>query len=205
MIGAGSEWMSNGEKTIAKGGSPVSLPIPMSELNEYRQTVERFARAKSSEIFPNGRHEHATIILETFFAFAAKKVSIFCNEFSQCVFGVPSLAQKLEEALLRGVAVDIIVQKEPEAVELVGLIDVWKKDSRMAITLERARVPYCDVEANFATMDGEAYRFEANRDKPIAVACMYNPRIAGLFERLFYSVFKSEDETATQRGALTVA
>jgi phosphatidylserine/phosphatidylglycerophosphate/cardiolipin synthase-like enzyme len=173
------------KKVVANRGDSVPLPIPMNELIEYRAAIERLAERRSPELFNNGKPEHAAIIFETFLKFAKKRVAIFCEKLSAQVFGSPGFLMALEAAALKGVKVDIIVQGEPEAKNLVAAIDAWRERLNN-ITLLRAKGPVSDLPSNFATMDGEAYRFEPNRNVTTAHASMFNPRLAAQLEDTFF-------------------
>jgi hypothetical protein len=156
----------------------------MSELIEYRAAVERLAERRSPELFNNGKPEHAAIIFETFLKFAKKRVAIFCQSLRADVFGTPSFITSLEAAALKGVKVDIIVQDEPQATELLKAIEAWK--GKLMVTLTRATGPIKAMTANFATMDGHAYRFEPDREEIAAHASMFNPRLSGQLEDTFF-------------------
>jgi hypothetical protein len=159
-----------------------------AELHEYRLTVERLAEAKSPESFSNGMPEHAAIIIETFLKFAKKRVVIFCKQLSSNVFGIPSITARLESALLKGIRVDIIVQEKPESDDLMQCINKWKENSKLCISLIAANGRTNSIKANFAVMDGEAYRYEPDNDRISAYACMFNPRIASSMEDTFYRI-----------------
>jgi hypothetical protein len=160
------------------------------ELKEYRTNVERLAELQSTETFSNGRPEHATIILETFLKYAQKKVAIFCQRLSQRTYGGPLLLEKIGEALRNKKRISIIVQEEPEARELVEYAKAWKREN-LAISISAAGRSAESVQVNFAVMDKKAYRFEQDREKPVAFACMNDPKSAELLMDRF-SQFERE-------------
>jgi hypothetical protein len=84
---------------------PRSLIFPMNELELYRENVERLAELNSSEVFSNGKAEHAAIIYETFFKFSKENIVIFCRDLSAEVFDSELLLNLAENALRRKIRV----------------------------------------------------------------------------------------------------
>jgi hypothetical protein len=178
---------------VARRAASNSKEVAMDEsadLNTYRANVERLAELQSAETFSNGRPEHATIILETFLKYAQEQVVIFCQRLSQRTYGGPLLLVNLENALRRKKRVSIIVQEEPEAKNLVEAAELWKKEN-LPISISAAGPSAESVQVNFAVMDQTAYRFEQDRDKPEAFACMNDPKSAELLACSF-SQFEQE-------------
>lgn len=173
-------------KSVAYRRQHALFYIPVKDLDIYRAAVERLAESRSPEVFRNGQPEHAAIIFETFLKFAKTRVVIFCEKLCKEVFARDSISTAIEAAIRKGVQVDIIAQEQPESDELVRHIEKWKSDSRLKISFVQARPPISDMEANFATMDGEAYRFEPERSHMIAHASMFNPRLASSLENVFF-------------------
>lgn len=170
-----------------------SIPanLDLCEAETYRALVERLAEANSPEVFSNGRAEHAAIIYETFLKFAKLRLRIFCHNLSQQVFKAP-LVQRMESALARGVQIEIITQEEPESQELKNAIPVWLLKN-LPISLFRAKAGSnaATMQANFATLDGKAYRFEQDHNNHQAFACFYNKEIADQLDKVFV-LFRTE-------------
>jgi ATPase subunit of ABC transporter with duplicated ATPase domains len=176
-------------RRAASNSKEVVMDDP-ADLKTYRANMERLAELQSAETFSNARPEHATIILETFLKYAQEQVVIFCQRLSQRTYGGPSLLENLETALRRKKRVSIIVQEEPEAKALVEAAILWKKEN-LPISISSAGPSAEPVQGNFAVMDQTAYRFEQDRDKPEAFACMNDPKSAELLVRRF-SQFEQE-------------
>jgi hypothetical protein len=178
---------------VARRAASNSKELVMDEpadLKTYRANVERLVELQSAETFSNGRPEHATIILETFLKYAEEQVVIFCQRLSQRTYGGPLLLENLGAALRNKKRVSIIVQEEPEAKALMQAAKLWKEEN-LAISISAAGPSAGPVQANFAIMDQKAYRFEQDRDKPEAFACMNDPKSAQLLAHRF-SQFEQE-------------
>jgi len=162
------------------------------ELDNYRQTVERLAELDSSEVFSNGRPEHAAIIFSTFLKHAKDRVVIFCQNLSREVFDDPCVLSNLESALDRKVKVEILTQESPAATNFLAKEKSWKEQG-LPISLKTAAKgsPVAEVNANFAVADGKAYRFEPKRVKVEAFACMNNPEAAADLVNLFGKMYRA--------------
>jgi len=161
----------------------------MSEIDSYRQFVERLAELSSSEVFSNGQPAHAQVIFETFFKFAKKSVLIFCNKLSEKVYGQQLLINAAGDALNRpGVEIKIITQQQPEAQNFVAALTRWKGEGKpISLATTFPGTFASETQHNFAVMDGKAYRFEPARDSQnrTAFACMNDPEIAAKLSQLF--------------------
>jgi hypothetical protein len=151
----------------------------MDELTDYRTNIERLAELDSSEVFSNGKTEHAAIIFETFLKFSKDSVVFFCKDLNKDVFDMPSIINSMENALRRKVRISILTQEIPTATKLLEAYnDQWLK-ADYSIDIKTATSSVIKAfDANFCVMDEKAYRFEPDRGEPVAFACMNNPAIA---------------------------
>lgn len=164
---------------------PAAITLDAQELQEYRSTVERLAETRSDAVFTNGRPEHAAIIFEAFLKHAKKRVVMFCKNLSNKVFGLPGMVERFEAAHLKGIKIAVITQEDPECKELAAKLRVWESEDPKKCTF-KPNSPFSGVDANFAVMDGVAYRFEPNKGDIAAHACMFNPRMASMLEDTFF-------------------
>jgi hypothetical protein len=155
--------------------------------DDYRSSVERLAELNSTEIFSNGRAEHAQIIFETFLKIAKKRVQIFCKNLSPDVFD-SSVAESMGLALRKGVSVEILAQEEPCSGPVVDAIAAWRQQS-LPISIFKAKTPEVQgLESNFTVMDRKAFRFEPDRSQQSAYACMNGPKQASKLEDFFFKM-----------------
>ena len=187
------------EKDNCVSGTPLSPRTPgvlADELDVYRENVARLADLNSTEVFSNGKAEHAAIIFETFFQRANRRVIFFCQNLSRDVFARPGLRIQMQEALRKNIAVDFLIQSPPESEDLEGAIQNWQADG-LPVNLIVAKNPTVqNLSSNFAVMDGKAYRFEENRGEKKAVACMNGVASAKGLVSLF-GILKGYEEAAT--------
>jgi len=165
--------------------------LDLCDTETYRGLVEKLAEANSPEVFSNGRAEHAAIIYETFLKYARSRLRIFCHNLSQNVYKAP-IVQRMEAALNRGIQVEIITQEPPQSAELSEAVENWKQKN-LQIKLFQAKPGSiaATMEANFAVMDGKAYRFEKDHKNHEAFACFCNKELATQLEKLFLQ-FRAE-------------
>jgi hypothetical protein len=158
-------------------------------MDAYRASVERLAQLESSEVFSNGKPEHALIIFETFLKHAKKGVLFFCRNLNPQVFK-ESLIEPMYLALVRGIRVEILTQETPSDPSFLAAVERWKS-SHLPVSFNVVNHrEVAAIKSNFTVMDGKAYRFEADRDEMSAVACMNDPKTATSLMS-FFSKIKS--------------
>ena len=170
---------------------PSRRALMKSEIQTYRECVEQLLLSRSSNPVSNGKPEHAAVLFELFFRHAQKFVKIFWQKLDERVFDQPQVIEAAADALKRGVAIDIIVQGEPDAKKFMHRMRPLDQESEKMEIIEDANSKISAarrMKANFAVMDGRAYRIEPDASELKASACMNNPGIAAELVRAFNSL-----------------
>lgn len=160
----------------------------MTELDAYRQNIQRLAELESTEVFSNAQAEHAAVIMETFFKFARQGVMILCHKLSQQVYDSPELIKAAESLLSERKRIRILSQQQPEAKGFLAAAERWTAAGLpFSLTVAPSGSVASSLKTNFAVMDKKAYRFEpeAGTSPPRAYACMNNPELAESLFDLF--------------------
>jgi hypothetical protein len=158
----------------------------MTELEQYRQNINRLAELNSDEIFNNAVAAHAAIIIETFFKFAKERVVILCHKLSSEVYNSPELIAAAELAISKERHIQILTQQAPEAGEFLEAARGWSPDFYSLRTAHQNST-LSEIKTNFAVMDQKGYRFEpaGGGQSQKAFACMNNPQLADSLFQLF--------------------
>lgn len=147
---------------------------------EYRKAVDKLFELRADEIIPNGKPEHAAILLGTIFKYAKDHVYLFCKNLKAEVFDHEFLSTQIRDACQRNVIVQILLSN--------GRIE--------SKTMEKIRADFPCVtlkhftgklspETHFAVSDGCAFRMERDHEKIQAWGCANRPDIALQLEKLF--------------------
>jgi hypothetical protein len=158
----------------------------------YRSSVEHLMTTGSSSLVSNGQLEHARILLETFLKFAESKVVFFCRNLSKGVFDCPLFIDRVDNALMRGIQLDIICQVQPESLIFVKAVNLWReKNLPIELTVasetnSKRKELVVSRKANFCVMDRRAYRFEPDSGDHKAVACMNDEKLSLNLAEAFY-------------------
>ena len=154
----------------------------------YEELVKKLYESGSTEVISNGKPEHAIVLYKLFLEKATSRVCIFCRDLNENVFGDDRLLTLAQEATKRAVQLQVVTQ------------DVNVKQTRFREWLESAELNqvffgklngqgiYASLAANFAFMDGRAFRLESDRETITAMASMNMPmvvnQLANTFERI---------------------
>jgi len=168
---------------LANRLAPVSMPsrsLKMnSELQSYRESVQQLMTSRSSKPVSNGKPEHAAVLFELFFKNASNYVKIFCHNLDARVFDCPEVIEAAADAAKRGIAIDIIVQNQPQSTKFLQRLEALDKKESIRLDLVKnagvSNAKLNGLEVNFAVMDGYAYRIEPDSSKLEAFACMNHP------------------------------
>lgn len=155
--------------------------------NMYRQNAENLWLSDSDAVFGNARAEHAAILYETFLKFGKRELLMLVKNLSADVFGNREMESLAMQALTKGMRIEVICQEEPQSKKIWANIQTWK-EQKLPISIHVCKDgdPAKDLEANFAVVDGRAYRFEKNRSQTAAVACMNDPKSAQTLREVFF-------------------
>lgn len=161
-----------------------------SPIETYRANAENLWDLSSAEVFSNSKPDHAAVILETFLRRAQTRVFVFCKNMSPAVYDTRKMLEATLFALGRNVRIEIVSQYEPESVAIKSNIDIWRNKLKLPIFLHYlpGNSEIQEIKSNFAIADGRVYRFEWDNSDQKAVACMNDPRTAGLLEQRFASI-----------------
>jgi len=156
----------------------------MSNILEYREIIERFARERVNQRVPNGLPQHASVLMETMFRNATAEMRIYSGELHDGVFGSPAMISSVESFLSKPYAsMKILLQKQKDGSWLNShaLVQAIKqlKEPHGRAEIRCAQGVYATDSANhFAVMDNDAYRFELDHNATKAVANFNEPRVA---------------------------
>jgi hypothetical protein len=153
----------------------------------YRQNAESLWLSDSNAVFGNGKAEHAAILYETFLKLGKHELLMLVKNLSKEVFGSIEMEALAVQALSKGMRIDVICQQEPVSPKISENIHSWQERG-LPISLKVCRKgdPAASLEANFAVVDGRAYRFEKDRESTIAVACMNDVKSAQKLREVFF-------------------
>ncbi len=153
------------------------------ELNTYRSGVRTLFEIKSSKLISNGMPEHAAILFEEFFKNATKCVRIFSRKLDKTVFDSETLVKAAKAAIGKGINIDVLIQENKADESGFSKLLEEKK-----IPIKNVKQELSDFESNFIVMDDYAFRFEPDRTKFKATACMNMPSTATMLIKLFKSL-----------------
>ncbi len=180
-----------------------------SEIDTYRECVEHLMSARSSKLVSNGMPQHAAVLFEVFFKHAAQSVKIFCHHLDRDVFDQPRVIEAAADALKRGVALDIMVQKTPESIEFIERLSALDEKESMRLELMPNASEISPIIAalpqNFAIMDNRAYRLERNSKEMKATASMNSSELAGGLANLFNLLRANYVTSQKQRSSVALA
>lgn len=169
-----------------------------TEINLYREGVNKLLELKINQEISNGFPEHAAILFEQFFKHSQKHVRIFCKNLSASVFDMPHVIETAANALRRGVQIEVLIQDEqPEAQGFRYLAE-----SHPGLALFKCKDDsFKHVGYNFTVMDDRAYRFESDRKSIKAIANMFDQKIAFALIRSFETMQQAPVEKLAGVGA----
>jgi len=149
------------------------------DLEEYQQTVDVLSSGddKKNFEFNNKDSRHAAIVMSTLFAKSKESIQIFCESFKGDVNKNPIYRKTLEEAILRGVKVEVIFEQSPNInSEAFKLLHAYSKSGTCTISLsilnneyvKKLKNAHIDL-GNFAIGDNSMYRYETDKSNFQAV------------------------------------
>lgn len=162
----------------------------------YKENVNHLMAINSQEIISNSMPQHAAILLECFFRNANKEVKIVSNNLQRDIYEAGDVLSSFLAAIRRGVSVQIIVRNEIEADnQFAQATDFISQEFPEKVFMKcgaNDTEAFKETKANFAVMDGKAFRLEVDPTKCQAYASMNLPVVAKnlqtLFDRLYASL-----------------
>ncbi len=143
--------------------------IDLNDLPGYKKALENLYLTETNFYFPNDSEDHAAAVFEVFLRLAKNRVKILCRNLKASVYSKPELVAALQQALARGVKIDIISEEKPEKSAFLEFL-------KASIPLNSTTVKTFNekkLKVNFAVMDDIAFRWEDNNDHVKAVGNMY--------------------------------
>lgn len=152
---------------------------------EYRRAVDTLFEFGSDTVIPNGRPEHAAILLGTIFKYAKKYVYLFCQNLRSDVFDNPFLFNQISRAHDRNVSIRILIGGESiESGEMRRFLD-----NNRSVSIQRF-TGTLNPASHFAVADDCAFRMESSHENTQAVGCANRPNIATQLRDLFFEMEK---------------
>ena len=159
-------------------------------LEHYKKQIKLAAKARVGTLVYNGSIEHASILAETMFEFANDHVWILSEKLNARVYGGDSVLEQAELFLA-----------DPRHTVRILLEDGSEENRRDHPFFDKfERHPNVEVRSvpgalaklykfNLLSMDGDSYRFEADKSECAAVAAFGDKDGALHVERLFLSLW----------------
>lgn len=159
-------------------------------MSEYLDQLLEAARTGSDELFFNGSPEHACDILTALFRTTKRETCFVTRRLEPSVFGRSEVVDAASELLRSGKSMKILFDEDPD--ECISsthpFIQAIRSSNRLEIrqisALALANMPY-----HFTVSDGHAYRYEPDKMKLEAVACMNDPKHGDNFQGIFDSLW----------------
>jgi hypothetical protein len=173
------------------------------QIDEYRRMIKLFADRKIAIRIPNGRPEHASILMEAMFENATTEVRIFTRDLNEKIYGSAEMLKTVRSFIDRPNSCLKILFQNNQSLSLVEQHPLLKEINNITsrglhgtIEIKNAVGSYATNEANhFAVMDSDAFRYETNHDGCKAVANFYEPKMAKKLIQAFDSAFSMAKES----------
>jgi hypothetical protein len=152
-----------------------------SDETPYLSLVRDFMESGSAEMIANGEPDHARALFQTFFEYAETSVIIFSRRLDSDIFGTSAIVTAAKSAVLdRNIRLEIISQESPDDSDFTELVRklAAKCDGRVTLKPAASDEEIRHFKANFAVMDGKAFRYEKDHSHIEAVAIMNSPEMA---------------------------
>jgi len=141
-------------------------------LTEYREFVRSLASKRDGEPIYNASVEHASIVIESLFANAERRVDVLSGIFNARVYGREPVIEeaKLFLALSAKNRLRIILEKDsPEDRTIHPFFKACASMPNIELRVAPQKVQ--DTYGfHFVLVDDDSYRFESDKTKPSAVA-----------------------------------
>ena len=142
------------------------------KLDAYRDLIDRKIRLMDGSTVLNGSAEHAAVINERMLASATKSVDIISRRLAKEVYGTEPLVREAERFLSdseRKLRISVEEMDGATAAEHPLLSKILHSQNAEVRVLPKRFHEICQL--NMTLMDGNSYRFESDKTKPVAVVC----------------------------------
>lgn len=178
-------------------------------IDEYKRMIKLFADGKIAIRIPNGRPEHASILMQAMFENATSTVRIFTRDLNEKIYGSAEMLKAVRSFIDRPNSCLKILFQNNQSLSLVEqhpllkeITNITSSGQHGTIEIKNAVGSYANNAANhFAVMDNDAFRYETNHDGCKAVANFYEPKIAKNLIQAFDSAFSMAKESLFVMGA----
>ena len=140
-------------------------------MDDYREEVERLARARTGEPIYNSSVDHAAVIVEKLFRHAKSEIRIISGSLKNDLFGQDALAREAEAFLeLEDTKIQIAIENGVASLDPAScFLSVLKKfKDRVELREMHAHVPAA-FKYHFTLADDDSYRFEPDKTESKAV------------------------------------
>jgi len=175
-------------------------------LEQYRELVQKLARKRDGEAFYNESLDHAAIIAENMFGYAHDRVSILTGKLDARVYGPEAVVDKARIFLVDPKhSLRILVEDGIEELKSHPLMKLFCNGKNAAVgkhgNAEIRKVPddlRGTYKFHFLVTDGDSYRFEQDKTKPVAVAAFGEAKGGANLEGIFNKLWDACADTAAK-------
>jgi len=160
--------------------------------DEYTIILQQLLELNSAMPFENGKAEHAAAIIRLFLQKAEMNISIFCNSLDRRVYGERSVQDAAKKCIQRGVSLRIICQKRPDK-DIESFYEKLLAGASDVSSLQIGEGKLESFKENFSVADSKMYRYEPDRSRCKAVACLNDPEAAKILQNSFEDIRNSLD------------
>lgn len=142
----------------------------MLALDSYRQKVKALARERSGEPIFNAAVEHASIVVETIFSVAEKRVSVLSGTLNPRVYGRDEVITEARLFLVSSYrnALRIILESDsPLDRQRHPLLKACAEFDNLQLRLASPEVQEL-YDFHFVVAANDCYRFESDKRRPVA-------------------------------------
>ena len=155
-----------------------------SSLAAYRKRVFELVDQKSGEAIYNGSIEHASIVIEALFTYAKSTVKILTGVLNPAVYGSIEVILAAHTFLSKPSSRIDLLLEDPSAKPLNPFFSLLgdRKNLFVRCMPQHVRINY---RCHCAIADTDGYRFEADKEKPFAVAAFGDTKGGNVLNELF--------------------
>jgi len=155
-------------------------------LEEYRTRISRLISSRSPESVLNGSADHAAVLVERMFAGAQTSMRILTRQFNPAVYGADDLCDYAFRFAAKPVSMTRILIEDAEPERLYN--HPFVVQARGNTNIEFRHLPAeksAALEINFSVMDDTGYRFEHDKNVPVAVASFGDVKLPERLNQFF--------------------
>ena len=161
----------------------------------YETIIRSYAEEHRNQRFPNGKSEHAIIVLTNLFRYSDHEIRIFNKCLADSVYGQDALIDAAQRFIEKqGSRLTILLQNSVSLEEnrfLSALYKVIKdrtdnNEPHGEIDIRIANGAYAESDAkHFTVTDRDGFRFERDHEKKVAVSNFNEPETARRLREAF--------------------